>query len=250
MTKILLYDLETAPILGYTWNMYDAEVLEIVEHPYILCFGYKWFGEKRTKVVSLPDFKLYKKEPHNDYELVKVLRELVDESDIICGHNSQQFDNRWVNKRIIYHSLKPPSPYRSIDTYQIARKYFKFDRNRLDALGQYLGVGRKESHHGFRTWLGCMNGDQKAWREMVRYNRRDVVLLEKVYIKLRPYHLTHPNINVLPEKLNACPKCGSEDIIKRGVAITRVGKKQRYSCNNCGGWSVGGVKKVEGMVIR
>lgn len=248
--KILLYDIETTPILGYTWSAYDTEILEVVEHPYILCFGYKWLGERGTKIVSLPDFKLYKKEPRNDYELARVLRDLIDESDIIVGHNSERFDNKWVNKRIVYHGLPPASPYRSIDTLQIAKRYFRFDRNRLDALGQYLGVGRKESHHGFKTWLDCMNGDEKAWREMTRYNKKDVELLERVYLKLRPYYLTHPNINVLDENINACPKCGSMDIVKRGFAFTSVSKKQRYRCKNCGGWSTGGLQKVEGMTIR
>ena len=33
-----------------------------------------------------------------------------------------------------------------------------------------------------------------------------------------------------------CPKCGSENLQRRGFATTTVGKYQRYQCKDCGGW--------------
>lgn len=248
--RMLLYDIETAPRLGYVWGEYEQNVLEVVEESYILCVSYKWFGEKRIKAVALPDFKLYKREPKNDFEVVKVLWSLFDEADYLVGHHSDSFDNRWAAKQFVYHGFNPPSPNVWIDTKKIAKKYFRFDSNRLDRLGAFLGVGRKEKHHGIDTWLGCMKGDEKAWREMIKYAKKDVELLERVYLKLRPYHQTHPNINVLPGTLRACPKCGSKDIIRRGSIPTQIGRKPRWSCHGCGGWSVGKVQRVARMEIR
>jgi hypothetical protein len=248
--RILLYDLETAPRLGYVWGEYEQNVLEVVEESYILCVSYKWLGEKRAKVVALPDFNLYKSEPKNDYEVVKFLWRLLDDADYLIGHNADSFDNLWASKQFIRHGMLPPSPSTWIDTKKIAKRYFRFDSNGLDKLGAFLGLGRKEKHHGIHTWLGCMRGDEKAWREMIRYARKDVQLLEQVYLKLRPYYLSHPNVNVLPAKMNACPKCGSTDIIRRGSRPTQIGRKPRWSCHTCGAWSVGKVERIKGMEIR
>jgi DNA polymerase elongation subunit (family B) len=249
-TKVLLYDIETAPILGYVWNMYEANVLEIVERPYILCFSYKWLGERSVKVVSLLDFPLYNKDPKNDRMVVKEIRKLLDEADFVIGHNSNKFDNKWANKRMVYHGLTPASPSVWIDTLQIARRYFKFESNRLDDLAAFLGVGRKVVHHGFPTWKGCMRGDMKAWREMLRYAKQDTRLLEKVYLKLRPFDINHPNINALPRVLDACPKCGSKNIVRHKERPTRVGTAYQYQCKSCGGYSTGKITRIKGMEIR
>jgi hypothetical protein len=248
--KILLYDIETAPRLGYVWGEYEQNVIRVVKESYILCFSYKWFGDKTVKVVSLPDFKLYKRDREDDRDVVRALWSLFDEADYLIGHNSDSFDNRWAAKQFVYHSMKPPSPNIWIDTKKIAKRYFRFDSNSLDKLGEFLGVGRKVKHDGVDTWFDCMSGDVKAWRTMIRYAKGDVDLLERVYLKLRPYHTSHPNINSLPGMLDACPKCGSKNIIARGSIPTNIGRKRRWSCNDCGGWSVGKVKQIKGMEIR
>ena len=91
---------------------------------------------------------------------------------------------------------------------------------KLDSLAQYLGVGRKLPHTGFDLWRGCMSGDLKSWAIMKRYNAQDVRLLERVYLKLRPWGV-HPNVNLVNQRPNACPKCGSTHIQSRGYRYTR-----------------------------
>ena len=120
---------------------------------------------------------------------------------------------------------------------KIARRYFKFDSNRLDDLGEILDLGRKLHTGGFKTWKGCMSGDTKAWKNMVKYNKQDVVLLEKFYLALRTWMTNHPKINILDEKIDACPSCGSYDIHKRGFTFTATNKYQRTQCKSCGKWS-------------
>ena len=122
------------------------------------------------------------------------------------------------------------------------RKYFKFDSNRLDDLGQYLGVGRKLKHIGFALWLLCMQGDAKSWRQMKRYNKQDISLLERVYYLLRAWATNHPNVN---QGGSACPTCGSTDVQKRGWSYTLLRQKRRFQCNNCHGWHLGPAVKEE-----
>lgn len=250
--KILLYDLETTPILAYVWGMWEQNVLEVVEDPYILCFSYKWLGEEETHVVSLRDFPNYKRNKKTDKNLVKKLHELLDEADIVIGQNSDRFDNKWSNKQFVKHGLDPVSPFRSIDTLKIARKHFRFDSNSLDRLGAFLGVGRKVKHEGKDLWLNVMKGDDDAWDRMIEYAKQDVVLLEKVYYKLRPYMSTHPNLNIYNEDVKTirCPICQSTKVQKRGTeAKGRYSIAQRYKCQNCGKWGQGPTKRVKGVEV-
>lgn len=235
--KVLFYDVETRPNLGYIWGKYEQNVIEYVEEFSMLCFAYKWQHEKTTHVVGLPDFALYKKDPTNDSELIKALHKLFDEADVVIAHNGDQFDQKITNARTIVNGILPPSPYKQIDTKKVAKRYFRFNSNKLDDLGAILGLGRKIQTGGFSLWLGCMRGDPQAWAKMMRYNKQDVVLLEKVYYKMLPWIENHPGMNVLLDKPEACPNCGKGPLHARGYRITTVSKYQRYQCQNCGHWA-------------
>lgn len=249
--KILLFDIETAPNLGYFFNLYqEGNILGIKEHWYILSFAWKWLDEKQTHVLGLPNFSSYKKDKQNDFALVKKLWELFDEADIIIAHNGGPFDIKKSNVQFIKHGLRPPSPYKIVDTKKEAKQHFRFDSNKLDDLGDFLGLGRKLQHNGWELWHGCLNGDKKSWDVMLKYNKQDVVLLEKVYSKLLPWMTNHPNINLLNGTVAACANCGSHRVQKRGYSITRTAKKERYQCQDCGAWSLGKSQSVKDLIIR
>ena len=129
MAKILFFDIETAPNMSYVWGQWQQDVIDHVQEWYILCFSYKWEGEKKTHVVSLNDFDLYSKDLENDLNVVQKLWELLDEADIVIGHNSDAFDIKKANARFAYHDLGPPSHYQTVDTLKMARRHFKFNSN-------------------------------------------------------------------------------------------------------------------------
>lgn len=232
--RVLLYDIETAPNLAYVWGKYEQDVISYEKQWYMLSFAYKWLGEKRTHVKALPDFKSYKKGSSDDKQLVTALHALFDEADVIIAHNGNSFDQKKSNARFVVHGLAPPTPYRQIDTRLVARRYFKFNSNKLDDLGQLLGVGKKLSTGGFDLWLGCMNGVKKSWDTMKSYNKQDVELLEEVYYKLLPWIGNHPAMNLLEGISNGCPYCTSTDLKKNGYYSNKVNKVQVWHCNNCG----------------
>lgn len=229
--KIILYDIETSPNTAYTWGVYEQNVIKIVKYGEILSFAYKELGSKQIKAYSLADFK------GNEEKLVKKLWEVFNDCDIIVGHNGDNFDNKWSNRMFVKYNLSPPEPYKTIDTLKEAKKRFKFASNKLDDLGEYLGVGRKVQHEGFPLWEKCMSGDKKAFKKMVKYNKGDVALLEKVYLKLRPYMITHPV--VVTNTKYVCPTCGSTHIQKRGWAYTNMFMKRRVQCQTCSRWFLG-----------
>lgn len=232
--RILLFDIETSPLISYTWGIWEQDVIEVKEEWYMLCFAYKWLGEKKTHIVALPDFKAYKKDKRNDYFLIEKLHELFNQADIVIAHNGDMFDIKKANARFIFHGLEQPNVYKTIDTLKLARRYFKFDSNKLDYLGQYLKLGRKLPHTGKHLWFGCMDGDMKSWELMKRYNIQDVVLLEKVYLKLRGWAGNGANLALITGNFSSCPRCGSEHIIKSGLSYTSAIVYQSYRCMNCG----------------
>ena len=249
--KILFYDVETAPSLGWFYDRYkENAIIDVKADWYVLSFAYKWAGQKKVTFRGLPDYRGYKTDPENDKALMRDIWGLLDEADIVVAHNGDRFDLRKCNARFVVHGLPPPSPYRSVDTLKLARKHFKFDSNRLDALGGYLKVGRKLPHNGAATWLGCMQGDPRAWKTMGRYNIRDVELLESVYYKLRPWATTHPALTYYTGKLADCPKCESANVEHRGWNSNRTGRKKRMVCRDCGGWFCGPQERRNGPKAR
>lgn len=240
--RVLVYDIETTPILGYTWGTYQQDVIEILEHSYILCFGYTWLDEPGgvTVVSPLDPVGDQLAAPRNpDEYVVTRLWELFDEADVVVGHNSDKFDNRKANARFTYWGLGPPSPYKTVDTLKIARRVFGFPRNRLNDLGEYLDLGSKVKHQGFDLWRRCMSTplDEAAWNSMIRYCKRDVVLLERLYRKLRAWDERHPNVAFGLDDTHRCPVCSSSRVQRRGQRRSKTMTYQQYVCLDCGAWS-------------
>jgi len=221
--KILLFDIETAPHLTYNWGKYEQDALSFKKYGHMLCYSYKWLGEKKTHSVGLNTM--------SESKLVKSLYDLFNKADIIIAHNGDSFDVKMANQYFIKEGLKPNNNYKTIDTKKLAKQQFKFVSNKLDDLGDYLGIGRKLQTGGFDLWLGCMEGDKKSWSKMLKYNEQDVVLLEKVYLKLRPW-CKHPNLNLISNK-NRCEVCQGT-LQPRGYQYNVRNRYHRYQCKECG----------------
>ena len=235
--RILFYDLEVTPMLCWAYDRFDANVIHVEHESHIMCFAYKWLGESKVHVVALPDFPTYKNDTWDDGELVKRLWSLLDEADVVVAHNANKFDNRVATERFLTHRLGPPSPYKTVDTLTVARRYFKNSSNSLNNLCSKLGIGEKPADTHARLWHSCVNGDEQAWRKMVRYCKHDVELLESLYLTLRPYMANHPNVALLSGKLDGCPKCGSSAIQLRGLQRSLTATYRRVQCTDCGAWS-------------
>ena len=235
--KVLFYDIETSPIIGYTWGVWQQDVVQIKEDWQILTIAWKWIGDKKVSVIGQDDLPGYKPGVNNDLEITKVLRELLDQADIVVAHNGNQFDQKKVRTRIVIHGLEPPSPFKQLDTKQIAKQYFAFTRNNLKWIAKDLQVAQKGDPGGFETWEGCLAGDKKAWKHMKKYNKQDIPPLEDIYLKFRPWVHNHPNMARLGDRPDACPKCFAVGTMTRqGYKRTTVGKKPQYKCTSCGGW--------------
>lgn len=246
---VVLLDIETSPITGYTWSTYDTNVLKVLESSKIISVAWKELYSKETEVKALPDYVGYKAGVINDKKLVTEIWHVLDAADVVIAHYGDGFDLKKLNARFAYYGLDAPSAYKTVDTKKVSKKYFLFDNNKLDSLGTYFHLGNKLPTGGFDLWVQCIAGDTLAWDKMKAYNKEDVILLEKVYLKLRSFMTNHPNLNVVTEEIGvSCPTCQSKNLQKRGFSPTKTGRKQRYQCSDCGSWSSGPWIKLKGLV--
>ncbi len=247
--KILILDIETAPMRGTFWGLWKQNIgLNQIENDwYILTYACKWLGEDDKLFDGLIEYpNHYKDNPECDRLVLESLRDLLDEADMIVAHNGARFDIPKINARLIKYGINPPSPYKIIDTLQVAKKKFRFTSNKLDYLAKYLGEGGKLAHQGMEMWLGCMAGDLHCWRDMLKYNIQDVDILEGVYKKLLPWIDNHPNVGLYGEdKAPKCPKCGGKHIQWRGYAYTNVSRFHRFQCQTCKGWGRARVNTID-----
>ncbi len=237
--RILVYDLETSPNVGYTWGKWQQNVIRFQQDWFILSVAWKWRGESRTYVMGLDDYEGYVPGDRDDSSLAWLLHDLFDEADVTITHNGVGFDQPKARTRMAVHNLPPHSPFKEIDTLKVARKVFAFTSNRLEDLCRQLGLEHK-GKVTFDCWLGCMAGDGAAWRKMKKYNRQDVIILEQLYERLLPWMDGHPNLALMsPDKPDACPKCLGGPLKSGGWRYYHVTKRHIWRCKECGGISYG-----------
>jgi len=236
--KVLLFDEEVSPNLGWFYGQWQTTPIKIERPPILLAISWKWLGDKgKAQGKTLFDFP--QKDRYDDEGIVKYLWKLLDEARIVVAHNGRRFDCKMANSFFLRHNMIPPSPYKTIDTLQMARGNFKFDNNKLDYLGNLLmGEGKTEVTYK-DCWYKMLEGNDKeakhAAKLMNRYCKNDSDLLEKIYLKLRPFTHNHPNMALASGHMNCCPRCGANKGFRirsyryTGAQVTAV----QYSCDNC-----------------
>lgn len=239
--KVLLFDIETSPLSAYVFqksvwrtNVTDEQV---ISEWYMICWSAKWLYDD-----EIMSDRLTGKEAINedDKRISESLWDLFDEADIVIAHNGDGFDVPNMNTRFIVNNLPPPSPYKTIDTKSVATAQFGFTHNSLNALAKIFGFEAKKETD-FQLWKSCRVGDEEALSYMLEYNKGDVTLLEKVYLRLRPWIRNHPNIGLyIDSDSTVCPNCGSEDIkwTDNKFHYTGVSKFPLFVCK-CGAYGRG-----------
>lgn len=244
--RIAFFDIETAPIQAFVWEMFEANVLHVIRPTYMLCYSLKWADKKSIKTRRLCDYPGYSEDMHCDKALVTELHADMSAADIIIGHNGDAFDIKKANARFAVHGLPPPPPRKTVDTLKISRKNFKFDSNKLDNIGRYLKVGHKTPNMSKDVWLGCMDGDHKAWAKMGRYNAQDVRLLEAVHNRISGWDNNYPDLRAYTgESGHSCPNCLSTNVHSKGSYVVQRRRYQRFQCQevDCQRWFKGDLIK-------
>jgi DNA polymerase elongation subunit (family B) len=163
--KILVFDIETFPLEVRVWRLGDQRVNvdQIIKDSSVCAWAAKWLGSPASKV-QYRDTRS-NKDVRNDRNILEPLWELLDEADIVITQNGQSFDSRVLNARFIQYGMKPPKPYRHLDTYKIAKAAAEFTSHKLEYLTDKLCTKYKKLSHkkfpGRSLWNECEKGIQR-----------------------------------------------------------------------------------------
>lgn len=222
-------------MLGYVWSLWENNVALNQLHSdwYVLSWAAKWLGEADVMYQD----QRFAANIEDDGELLHGIWNLLDAADIVVTQNGRAFDQKKLFARFIINGFKPPSSFKHVDTKVIAKRHFGFTSNKLEYLAEKLCARFRKLKHqrypGFDLWRACLAGDQKAWEEMERYNRQDVLALEELYLKLHPWDNSVNHAVYYEAAAHVC-RCGSRAFKLQGYAYTATGKYQRYRCKSCG----------------
>ena len=205
----------------------------------VCVIGWKVLGEKKTHTLCAWDYPGWKKNVNDDLPILKEFAKVVAGADCVVGHHSKGFDWRHLQTRLLLAGegvMDGKTPH--VDTKQISSKKFFFIDNKLQTLAEELFNESKLEHEGWDLWCRTHDRDPAAMKKMKDYCKQDVILLEKVFKKLRPEAIGLPNFNLMnPYKEKVCPKCGSSRILSNGKRYTKTKVYRRYICADCNSWS-------------
>ena len=224
--RILTWDLETAGVRGLC-----------ADQGYIVCFGYKFLGDEKPKVLTLLDYP--GKNCQDDRELLKAAQEIMCQADLLVAHYGDKFDRPYLETRLLISKLPPIPIVRQVDTCYHAQKRLKLSSNRLGNLAAVLGVKtpKMEKRGGWPSWwMGALRGDEKSIRLMAAYCAIDVQCLEECYLRMRhvipqQYLYNH----AIGSKLLQCGTCGagSHKVHSKGYYVSDKRIWKRYECRSC-----------------
>lgn len=243
--RILTLDIETSPAKAWVWSLWGENIplARLIEPTRVICFAAKWYGEKRV---------LFYSEFHHGREaMLNAAFELLSEADVVVTYNGDKFDLPHLNREFAEEGMGRVAPYHSVDLFKVGKKHMKFLSHKLAHITNRLKLsGKLENGVDFELWEKCLAGDERAWRTMRRYNKRDVVTTEELFVFWLPYLDSLPALTLyVDDDRPRCSKCLSEDIERRGFQTTKLGKYQRYQCQACGSW-MRGARRVEGVDLR
>jgi len=231
LPNILIFDIETAPMEVYVWGLYKQRISHenVIQDWFILSWAAKWLfsSEIMSDVVTPEEAKNC-----DDKRIGKSMWDLFESADIVVAHNAWRFDLRKLNSRWILHKQPPPSPYQVIDTLKESRKMAAHSSHRLDYLGQIMH-NKSKLDTDYSLWKRCKHGDSDALFYMEKYNKEDVSLLEEVYLSMRGWIKSHPNVGLYMETDEpVCANCGSDKIHEVDNYVTPAGSFRAFRCDN------------------
>ncbi|MGB2809125.1 MAG: ribonuclease H-like domain-containing protein [Sedimentisphaerales bacterium] len=233
--NILLLDIETAPIEAYIWEIgYGLTInhYQVKHEWFILSWAAKWLLKDEIQSDVVTSVEAVDKD---DSRICRSLWDVLEEAHIIIAHNAIKFDKRKVIARFMANGLPPFSPVQVIDTLRQSRAIAAFSSHKLDHLTKQFGLSQKDDTD-FSLWVRCCEGNKEALNYMLQYNKSDILALEGLYLFLRPWMKSHPNMGVYCDHDgNICPSCGCESIDWRiNEYYTPAGRYNAFRCLECG----------------
>ena len=182
--KVLILDIETRSLTVKTFGLREQNIglEQVVDDGGILCWSAKWLGSNQVF------YEETKGNKSKEVVILKKLKKLMDEADIIMGQNSKSFDVPIIEGLFLYYDLTDDvREYKQIDTLRMSRSKYKFLSHKLQYMSNKLCEVKKQAHAkfpGMLLWIEYENKNPKAFVEMRKYNMADVEATEELFLKL------------------------------------------------------------------
>lgn len=257
MSRVLYFDFETTPIVGWGWQMWNkgAAFFHVMQDVQIMSVAWTWSDDPKIYCMSLPDFKGYRPGIFNvnDKKLVKAFMEVFQKADYVVAQNGFGFDFTLWRTRLLIHGLQPHHEPKELDPKRWASK-FKLTSKSQDNISRQLGTTMK-METGKKLHYRCLElGDPRAWKENNDYNKQDVKGLRENAVKMAPFIPNLPNANVIRGSQMDCtnPLCPDPTfgMQRRGSRQkSNMSVVQTYQCRACGKYATGPSIQT-GVILR
>lgn len=202
--RILTIDVER---FAGRWRSWDNQprflaASQMLQPPRIFCFAAKWLDEKKPVTFD---------ERGGHRKMIEAAWNLLSEADVIVTYNGTKADVPWLNEHFLDYNLGPSAPFKHIDLIKSNRQRFNLPYRSLDYLAnRVMGVGKVKTDH--ELWDLCEVGDSAAYRKMLAYNCKDVVLTEQLMLEMLPWltDLPHMGMLISDGEGQRCYACGRQ----------------------------------------
>lgn len=162
--------------------MWDIETSDLqVNFGIMLVGGVQKLGSRRPFIVAK------NKIGTDDRIVVAKLIEEMEHYDLLVSYNGIKFDLKWLNSKALYHGLRPLSPKFHLDMLPVAKRVFRTHSKRLDVVADYLGYSGKTSLRPEVWQKATHEADPTSMRYIIDHNKKDLIALEFVYLRLMPF---------------------------------------------------------------
>ena len=131
-----------------------------------------------------------------DKNILKKLIQDLSNFDEIITYYGTAFDLKFIRSRYLYWKNRDKS-FKDIkfpwygyikhkDVYYMAKNRLRLHRTRLEDVCRQLNIKGKTHIEG-EYWIKALSGDEKSLKYILKHNKADVLILEKVYHQLIPY---------------------------------------------------------------
>lgn len=230
--QVLIIDIETLPLWCRTWGIHDQTlgIDNVIKDMCVLSVSATWLYSGKVESWCLTPKEA---KTRDDIRIVREAWKLLEKAEVVIAHYGRRFDMPKLNSRFLFHGLKPPTPYKIIDTKSDIPT-LGMTSKKQDYLSRFTGQKRKLDTD-YQLWIDCDEGDPKALKRMEQYNRGDVMSLEAVYTILRPWISGHPNLSVFEDHpSDRCPACKGSLTVTNSRWPTTYYLYPTWRCKTCG----------------
>lgn len=240
--KILWYDIESAPLPVYVWQMGKQVVRhnQLIKGKFsrynIICITYCWNDGGPAKCID------WGYEKQDTASVVRKFDKIVAQADLVVGKNNTKFDNKMINAARMFAGLpgNPTWTKYTDDLETQMRRHFRLPSQALDYISNELGYGGKIKMD-FQDWIDIVEKHptrgRAALKKMCSYGIKDVEDTRALWDKLSEHFEPKYNMNTVlgaAKGEQLCKNCGSSRLAHRGSARHGITcSYQEYRCLDC-----------------